>query len=284
MSWLSSLIGGGIAVGQQIYQNEYNKQEAEKNRQFQSDEAAINRQFQSDEAALQRDWSAAEAERARDWNEEMYYKYNSLSGKVAQAQEAGVNPMFAITGNAVSPMSTTSGAPSGASAGSVGTPSGASATSAFVDIVGSILGMSKLKAEIENIEANTKETLSREEKTRKESSWIDSLSQAELENRLITKDKIESDIHVNDATASKLSSEALKLQKEGLRIARITDFEVKKAEADALIAEFQSSVYRICSDFENASTEDYIQMGVYLLEKIIGIGVSLSPRGIVHMN
>lgn len=276
-SLISSLVGGLFGIGQQAMQNRYNSNEAAKNRQFQSDEAALNRIFQSNEAALQRDWSAAEAERARDWNEEMYAKYNSLSGKIAQAEQAGVNPMFAVTGNSVSPMSTTASAPSGAAAGSVGTPSGSTAASSFVDIIGAMLGFKKVQAETNLLEAEA-------DKFRSESNRLSKLTEAELEHLLMDTSRIESDIHVNNETAGKLSAEALKLQKEGERLAKITDSEVKKAEADALISEFQSSVYRITSDFENASTEDYIQMGVYLLEKIIGIGVQLSPRGIVHMN
>lgn len=115
---------------------------AKKEREWNAEQAEINRTFQSNEAALQRDWSAAEAERARDWEEEMYDKYNSLSGKIQQAHEAGVNPMLAITGNAVSPMSTSSPMPSGASAGSVGNPTGS-----FVNIIGEMLGLQKLQAE-----------------------------------------------------------------------------------------------------------------------------------------
>lgn len=275
----SGIVGAGIGAVSSAIQNknnrDWNAEQAEINRQFQSEEAETARLFNAHEAALQRDWSSQEAERARDWNEEMYEKYNSLSGKIHQAEQAGVNPMFAVTGNAVSPMSTSSSAPSGASA-SGGAPSGSSATASFVDLVGSMLGMAKLKAEIENIQADTK-------KKDAEENRLSTLTQAELENLLMNTSKIESDIHVNDATAGKLSAEALKLQKEGLRIAKITDAEVKKTEAEALIAEFQTSVYRITSDFENADTSDFIQAGVYLLEKIIGLGVQLSPRGIVHM-
>ena len=101
-------------------------------------------QFTADQAALQRDWSSQEAERARDWQEEMYAKYNSLSGKIAQAEEAGINPLFAVTGDAVSPMSTPGSVPSGSSASSV-TPTGHGLT----DLFGSIIGLIKAKSEVE---------------------------------------------------------------------------------------------------------------------------------------
>lgn len=282
----SGIVGAGIGAVSSAIQNkknrDWNAEQAEINRQFQSEESEIARQFNAHEAALQRDWSSQEAERARDWNEEMYEKYNSLSGKIHQAEQAGVNPMFAVTGNAVSPMAASSSAPSGASA-SGGAPSGSSATASFVDLVGSMLGMSKLKAEIENIQADSKEKNARANKQDKETSWIDSMSEAQLKNLMMSTDKLQSSINVDKETATKLSKESDKLVQEATRIARLTNHEVKKAEADALLADFQTSVYRILDDVEGASTEDYLKAGAFLLEKIIGIGVQLSPRGIVHM-
>lgn len=146
--WLGSLITGLFGTAQQGAQMAYDASQAKKNRDFQSEEAELNRVFQSNEAALQRDWSSQEAERAMDWQEEMYAKYNSLSGKIAQAEQAGVNPMLAVTGNAVTPMSASPSIPSGASAGSVGTPSGDSASMAFVDIIGKVLGFKQVQSQI----------------------------------------------------------------------------------------------------------------------------------------
>lgn len=146
--WLGSLITGLFGTAQQGSQMAFDASQAKNNREFQSEEAELNRVFQSNEAALQRDWSSQEAERAMDWQEEMYAKYNSLSGKIAQAEEAGVNPMLAVTGNAVTPMSASPSTPSGASAGSVGTPSGDSASMAFVDIIGKVLGFKQVQSQI----------------------------------------------------------------------------------------------------------------------------------------
>lgn len=237
---LSTLFGGMFASAQQDAMNDFNAREAKKNRDFQSREAELNRIFQSNEAALQRDWSAAEAERARDWNEEMYAKYNSLSGKIAQAEHAGVNPMFAVTGNAVSPASPGASAPSGASAGSVGTPSGASASSTFVDIVGAMLGFKKVQAETDLLEAEAERNRKEAEKTGKETSWIDSLSQAQLDNLTASTDELSSRIGVNYETANKLKAEFAKLNQESARLAQITDSEVRKSKADALLSEWLS--------------------------------------------
>lgn len=238
--WISSIFGGLLSFGQQMLQNDFNRKEAQKNRDFQSEEAALNRVFQSNEAALQRDWSSAEAERARDWNEEMYAKYNSLSGKVAQAEQAGINPLFAVTGNAVSPMSTTAAAPSGASAGSVGTPGGATAASSFVDIVGAMLGFKKVQAETDLLEAEAERNRKDAEKTGKETSWIDSLSQAQLDNLTASTDELSSRIGVNYETANKLKAEFSKLNQESARLSQITDSEVRKSKADALLSEWLS--------------------------------------------
>lgn len=106
--------------------------------------------FNASEAAKARDFSAAQAEQQMDWQEEMYQKYNSLQGKMEQAREAGVNPMYAAMGNAVSPMS-----PSGPSVASP-SASGSSSRGPSSDMVGSLLSFSKLKAEIDNINAQTR--------------------------------------------------------------------------------------------------------------------------------
>lgn len=106
--------------------------------------------FNAQEAQIGRDFSAQQAEIERDWQEEMYTKYNSLQGQIAQAREAGVNPMLAVTGSATSPMS-----PSGPSV-SAPVASGTSSRGPMLDIVGAVLGFSKLKAEIDNINASTR--------------------------------------------------------------------------------------------------------------------------------
>lgn len=299
MSWLSKiwkgitgsqgLIGSVIgAVSGSVQQNKLNdfnaeqaqlnrdfqSEEAQKNRDFQSDEAELARIFNSNEAALQRDWSSQEAERARDWNEEMYEKYNSLSGKIAQAEQAGVNPMFAVTGNAVSPMAANASAPSGsaasgASAGSVGTPSGATATAQFVDIVGQMLGLAKLKSEISNIDADSAEKRARANKQDVETSWIDRLSQAELDNLVASSAELESRLGVNDATANMLSAEFAKLVQECARISEITSAEKRNLEAQAALAEFQA---------DNQGLFKGLDLGSDVLNMIVDIAVALIEK------
>ena len=135
-SLVNKYTGAGLTGAEQA-QNDFNAEQAD-----------INRIFQSNEAALQRDWSAAEAERARDWQEEMYAKYNSLSGKVAQAEQAGVNPIFAVTGNAVSPMQTSPSVPSGASAGGSSASGSLGPADSFTNLIGQLVLKQKQKVQI----------------------------------------------------------------------------------------------------------------------------------------
>lgn len=249
----SSLVGsavGAVTSGIQNHINrKWNAEQAELNREFQSDEADKARLFNSHQASLQRDWSSQEAERARDWNEEMYAKYNSLSGKIAQAEQAGVNPMFAVTGNAVSPMQASSSAPSGASA-SGPSASGSAAASSFVDLVGSMLGMAKLKAEIDNIKADTRGKDSHSDYT----AWLSRLS--EREYKIITENdfdirKLESEIGLTNEQAIKVFAEAGKIVEEAAKIAAEKDFLVKTSDDRAKIVEYE----KLIKDFESSISE-----------------------------
>lgn len=255
--WLGALISGGFASAQQGAQMAYDASQAEKNREFQSEEAELNRVFQSNEAALQRDWSSQEAERAMDWQEEMYSKYNSLSGKIAQAEEAGVNPMLAVTGNAVSPMSASPSTPSGASAGTVGTPSGDSASMAFVDIIGKVLGFKQLQSEIDLMQSEAERNRADAERT----GWLSKLS--EREYKIITENdfdiqEIESRIGLNkdQATAAfelagKYFEEAGKIATEKGFLQKTEDDRAKVIEYDKLIKEFESSMSTALDSLEN---------------------------------
>lgn len=144
MGWLSKLLGFGADVAPGLADWALNQYSGLSKSEKQQNE------FNAQQAQSARDFSAQQAEVERDWQEEMYSKYNSLQGKVEQARQAGVNPMFAVTGSAVSPMSASSG---GASAPAA---SGSSSRGPSTDMVGSLLGFSKLKAEIDNINAQTR--------------------------------------------------------------------------------------------------------------------------------
>lgn len=145
--------------------------------------------FNASEAQKGRDFSAQQAEIERDWQEEMYSKYNSLSGKIEQARQAGVNPMFAVTGSAVTPMSASGPSTSAPVAGSSGlapTPMG---------MAGDILQFSKLKAEIDQMKAYT-----RQANGNALLSEIDALTRGELNESTIS--QVMSAIKVSEADVS----------------------------------------------------------------------------------
>lgn len=215
MGWLGEIVSGLFGTVQQGSQMAFDANQSSLNREFQAKEADKNRDFQSFEAAAQRDWSSQEAERARDWNEEMYAKYNSLQGKISQAEQAGVNPMFAVTGNSVSPMSASASVPSGASAGSVGTPSGDSASMRFVDIIGQILGIKQTESQMDVNEALASKYRSEAANIDKNTSWIDrlneasvSMTDADIKNTLKDIEVKENAILVGEAEIEVKASEA----------------------------------------------------------------------------
>lgn len=136
-----NMIGQVLSTGTSWALNQYSglsKSEREQN------------DFNAYQAQLGRDFSAQQAEIERDWQEEMYSKYNSLQGKIDQAKEAGVNPMLAVTESATTPMSGSVGSPAAPVAG------GSASRGPMIDMVGAALGFSKLKAEIDNINASTR--------------------------------------------------------------------------------------------------------------------------------
>lgn len=174
MDWLSSILG--------IAEQAWDQYKPLSNQQKQQNA------FESSEAQKGRDFSAQQAELERDWQEEMYAKYNSLSGKIEQARQAGVNPMYAVTGSAVSPMS-----PSGPSTSAP--VAGSSGLASPTDLVGSIMQFSKIKAEIDQMKAYT-----REANGKALLSEIDSLTRGELNE--VSIGQAMAAIHVSHADVS----------------------------------------------------------------------------------
>lgn len=253
MSWLSSILGSVASFGQQALQNRYNSREAQKNRDF-----------QSLEASAQRDWSAQEAERARDWNEEMYEKYNSLSGKIAQAEQSGVNPMLAITGNAVTPAPASASAPSGASAGSVGNP-----TSSFVDLIGNILGLSKLKSEIALTQSQTEKNKAETAGTLINNETLRDMNVSEILSRM-------SDIEMNDANVSLISSKILNTdadtQVKGAQLGQIAS-QIANTDADTSVKEKQVAVM-MSEILKNTKSLDVMDAQIAEMASVAGLNRS----------
>lgn len=232
---LSSLLGWGL--------NQYSglsRSEREQN------------SFNASQAQVGRDFSAQQAEIERDWQEQMYGKYNSLQGKIDQARQAGVNPMFAVTGSAVSPMSPSAGVASSPTA------SGSASRGPNMDMVGAVLGFSKLKAEIDNINAST-----RQANSIALNNEIDSLTRGELNSanlasvmQAIENSKADTALKVaktGEVAANVLNLDAdtkVKTEQLGVMSAQIANI---KADTDVKVMQLQSIASQIANT--NADTE-----------------------------
>lgn len=128
LDFMGTLFQYGLNRRSQDIQNRFNSHEAELNRQFQSQEAQI----------------------ARDWQEEQYNMYSSPSAMVRQYEDAGLNPAL-MYGQNLQSSTGSSPAPTGSAAS--GSP--ISSGMPTVNIVEAIVGLAKLKAEIDNIKADT---------------------------------------------------------------------------------------------------------------------------------
>lgn len=152
-------------------QNEFNAQQAEFNRQFQSQEAQI----------------------ARDWQEQQYNMYSSPSAMVRQYQDAGLNPAL-MYGQNLQSSTGSSPAPSGSMAS--GSPLGAGMPTG--NIIDAVAGLAKLKAEINNIDADTD---AKRASTAVAYSGIE-LNRASIENMSHQNKKILNDIENNNKSVA----------------------------------------------------------------------------------
>lgn len=149
----SSALGAlGAWFGQQS-QYKYNKRLQDDAQDFNSSEAEKNRYWQTMMNRENNQFNAAQSELARQFQEDFYLKYQSPSAMMSQYKDAGLNPVLAAGQATNTPPSASS-----ASAGSA--PSGAAASSGMngvgpMDLIGSIASIMKLKAEINNINADT---------------------------------------------------------------------------------------------------------------------------------
>lgn len=121
-------------------QQRFNRQAENRQNAFNAHQAELDRQFQSQEAQI-----------ARDWQESQYLKYSSPSAMVSQYQDAGLNPAL-MYGQNLQSSTGSSPALSGSSASGVAFPT---QVPSFSGILDSVANLAKLKAEIDNINADT---------------------------------------------------------------------------------------------------------------------------------
>ncbi|MCR5352562.1 MAG: hypothetical protein K6E35_08760 [Bacteroidales bacterium] len=135
-------------------------------------------QFSAEQVELDRRFQAAEAEKARSWQEDQFLKYNSPAAQVRQYQEAGVNPAL-MFGDPSTPAPSQTSVPSGASASSV-TPSGGD----VVGMIGQMLSLSKLDAEIANIRSSTRANEAEAFGRELNNALVEKFGEAEAENKV----------------------------------------------------------------------------------------------------
>lgn len=239
-NWLSSLLGGGFGFAETLW-NQFAPLSKSQNQQ---------NAFNAAEAQKGRDFSAAQAELERDWQEEMYAKYNSINGKIEQARMAGVNPLYAVTGSASTPMQ--------AHGPSVSAPvaSGSGASSAPLDLAGNVLQFSKLKAEIDQMKAYT-----RQANGNALLSEIDALTRGELNQQTIRQvmgaiKVSEADYAFKNAQVGELTSRVL-LQQADIKVKTAqlgeiaSNIALNNASRDLKIGQLQE----VCASIANTNED-----------------------------
>lgn len=201
-------------------------------------------EFSSNEARVARDFSAQQAELSRDWQEQIYERYNSLQGKLAQANEAGVNPLFALGASAnMSPSSPNVAAP--AAGGGTVSPVGQ-----ISDMTSAALGFGKLKAEIDNIKSST-----RQMNARALLDEIDSISRGEINSNTLQQGvkaiqmadvdmavKYKSIEEFTSRIANQEADSQVKNAQLGLIAAQVLEVDASKEEKLAAAASYWSAV------------------------------------------
>lgn len=200
--------------------------------------------FSSQEARIARDFSAQQAELSRDWQEQMYERYDSLQGRIAQANEAGVNPLFALGASANMSASSSPVPTSTASPGTV------SPVGQISDMTSAALGFGKLKAEIDNIKSSTRQMNARALIDEIDSATRDQLNGLSIQKSVKAIETADVDIELKTAQigeiASRIALNTSKVEETEANIAYLTSevlLNTKKGVLmDAQILEIASQI------------------------------------------
>ena len=167
----------------------------QKTMDFNAQQAELNRQFQS-----------AEADEARQWQEDYYLKYESPQARIRQYEDAGLNPALLYGSNLGSGAAPSASLPSGSTA-SVGFPSDGTGLLDFIGQMLSIksqISLNKAKATQAMSDANKADAEASESKQRQD--WNPKLWQSQLDTGVVSRDnlragiqKLMSDINLNSS-------------------------------------------------------------------------------------
>lgn len=226
----------------------------------------IRNQWDLDKINLANEFSAQQAEISRDWQQQMYEQYNSLSGKIHQAEQAGVNPMFAVTGNAVSPMSTSTGSPSGAVASGSGQKSGSDLLSSIASLISLKSQIKKTNAETEAIQTQTDISLQKLSYELNNMQSSTDLNIQKVVESATSVEKMKADIGLTNEQAEVAVQQVQYLVAQANYINAIKEPEMRLKRAQATIAEWQD---------KNKKLFKGLDIGMDAANTIVDLGVGI---------
>lgn len=213
---LGTAISGIAGLFGNLFQSGSANRWNEKQLQYQLQENQRNRAFSSREAATARRFNAHEAYLNRQFAQEMWHKnnlYNSLPNQVSQMRSAGINPALAYSGNSFAPASVPAGsAASGPAASSSGSIS--PTQYATTDVAGPALASARAIAEINNIDADTRQKNAQGSILESDAKFRDAINQGLLDLNGVQVSLGDSQISVNDSNAAVLRKQAARLDQD----------------------------------------------------------------------
>lgn len=243
----SSLLGALGDVGTSLINVNAQKKENQKDRDFNAEQAEINRNFQS-----------KEAEEAYERQVEFYETHQSPAAMVQQYKDAGLNPMLA------------SGSVGGASSTPVASSPSGSAASSSSSSLPSVLGVAETVLNIKQALANIKKTEAEASKTTKETSWIDRYNSTDIKAKEAQIDEIKSNIELNaqqvnesiqrvQESIKKVSVMDSEIEVNGARVQLLGDESVLK-QTENVVAQLNADKLRLLLPYVAAREEQEIAL------------------------
>ena len=158
--------------------------------------AASNRRFQKKTMREQNEFNSNEAQITREWNAQM--DNTKYQRQVADMQAAGVNPALAMNGGVTTQATSNATASSGS-----GIPGGLDLSSVMemaLQMSQFKLQSKQLKLQEKLIDSQVNKNNADADKTKKETSWIDELNSANIDQIRANINQVWSNISVNDST------------------------------------------------------------------------------------
>ena len=158
--------------------------------------AASNRKFQKKTMREQNEFNSNEAQVTREWNAQM--DNTKYQRQVADMQAAGINPALAMNGGVTTQATSNATASSGS-----GIPGGLDLSSVMemaLQMSQFKLQSKQLKLQEKLIDSQANKNNADAAKTKKETSWIDQLNSANIDQIRANINQVWSNISVNDST------------------------------------------------------------------------------------